>query len=148
MSASEALRLGQWAEPELRLEALHFCFDLNTLQRKHARVFGSALPLQQDGLTYSSPEPFLNHRMTARRVSIRQKAAALDAADAQRRFQAETLGDAVQPAESPNQDRFVQQLTGRVRLSHHPMQGQHMQMLSRACNVSACAGKSGESAYR
>ena len=47
-------------------------------------------------------------------MSIKQKAAALDAAEAQRRFQAETLGGAAQAAESPNQDRFVQQLTGRV----------------------------------
>ncbi len=59
-------------------------------------------------------KPVMRARMAARRVSIKQKAAALDAADAQRRFQAETLGEAAQPAESPNQDRFVQQLSGRV----------------------------------
>ena len=54
-------------------------------------------------------------RMTARRLNIKRKAAALEAAEAQRRFQAETLGEAAQPAEGPNQDRFLQQLTGRVR---------------------------------
>ena len=53
--------------------------------------------------------------MTARRLNIKRKAAALEAAEAQRRFQAETLGEAAQPAEGPNQDRFLQQLTGRVR---------------------------------
>ena len=53
--------------------------------------------------------------MTARRLNIKQRAAALEAAEAQRRFQAETLGEAAQPAEGPNQDRFLQQLTGRVR---------------------------------
>ncbi len=53
--------------------------------------------------------------MTARRVNIKRKAAALEAAEAQRRFQAETLDEAAQPAEGPNQDRFLQQLTGRVR---------------------------------
>ena len=58
---------------------------------------------------------FLRDRMTARRVNIKRKAAALEAAEAQRRFQAETLGEAAQPAEGPNQDRFLQQLTGRVR---------------------------------
>ena len=53
--------------------------------------------------------------MTARRLNIKRKAAALEAAEAQRRFQAETLGEAAQPAEGPNQDCFLQQLTGRVR---------------------------------
>lgn len=53
-------------------------------------------------------------RMAARRVSIKRKAAALDAAEAQRRFQMETLGEDAQAAEGPNQDRFVEQLTGRV----------------------------------
>ena len=59
--------------------------------------------------------------MAARRISIKQKAAALDAADAQRRFQAETLGEAAQSAEGPNQDRFVQQLSGRVSAPLRPI---------------------------
>ena len=64
--------------------------------------------------------------MAARRASIKQKAAALDAAEAQRRFQAETLGEAAQTAESPNQDRFVQQLTGRVSV----LSGAHTKIVS------------------
>ncbi len=54
--------------------------------------------------------------MEAKRQAIRGRAAALDAAEAQRRFQEATLGQQAEQAGGPNQDRFVQQLTGRVRL--------------------------------
>ena len=65
-------------------------------------------------LVWDPEEPQCQCRMSARRQAIKRRAAALDAAEAQRRFQAETLGEEAQPAEGPNQDRFVQQLTGRV----------------------------------
>lgn len=53
-------------------------------------------------------------RMEARRQAIRHRAAALEAAEAQRRFQEATLGQRGDQAGGPNMDRFVQQLTGRV----------------------------------
>ncbi|EIE18692.1 hypothetical protein COCSUDRAFT_68160 [Coccomyxa subellipsoidea C-169] len=58
-----------------------------------------------------SPEEIL--QMEAKRQAIRGRAAALDAAEAQRRFQEATLGQQAEQAGGPNQDRFVQQLTGR-----------------------------------
>jgi hypothetical protein len=68
-------------------------------------------------ITTEDPEaPCVQCSMSARRQAIKRRAAALEAADAQRRFQAETLGEEAQPAEGPNQDRFVQQLSGRVRV--------------------------------
>lgn len=53
-------------------------------------------------------------RMEAKRQAIRHRAAALEAAEAQRRFQEATLGHQAEQAGGPNQDRFLQQLTGRV----------------------------------
>ncbi|KAK9868641.1 hypothetical protein WJX84_008892 [Apatococcus fuscideae] len=51
-------------------------------------------------------------KMAHDRASVKEKAAILDAEDRKRRFQAESLGLAgAQPAEGPNMDRFVQQLT-------------------------------------
>ena len=67
-------------------------------------------------IRWDPEEPQCQCRMSARRQAIKGRAAALEAAEAQRRFQAETLGEEAQPAEGPNQDRFVQQLTGRVRV--------------------------------
>ncbi|KAK9904855.1 hypothetical protein WJX75_003869 [Coccomyxa subellipsoidea] len=58
-----------------------------------------------------SPEEIL--QMEAKRQAIKHRAAALDAAEAQRRFQEATLGQQAEQAGGPNQDRFVQQLTGR-----------------------------------
>ncbi len=55
------------------------------------------------------------------RLAIRQRAAALDAAEAARRFQQETLGQAAaEEAGGPNMGRFVEQLTGRVRPGLQP----------------------------
>ena len=54
-------------------------------------------------------------RMEAKRQAIKYRAAALDAAEEQRRFQEATLGRQAEQAGGPNQDRFLQQLTGRVR---------------------------------
>lgn len=85
--------------------------------------------------------------MAARRVSIKQKAAALEAAEAQRRFQAETLGEAAQPAESPNQDRFVQQLTGRVSMLSDAYARQRTKLSNRA--IRQCANpKVGQHTHR
>ena len=59
--------------------------------------------------------------MERSRIAIRQRAAALDAAEAARRFQQETLGQAgAEEAGGPNMGRFVEQLTGRVRPLQHP----------------------------
>lgn len=52
--------------------------------------------------------------MEAKRQAIRHRAAALEAAEAQRKFQEATLGRQAEEAGGPNQDRFLQQLTGRV----------------------------------
>jgi hypothetical protein len=53
--------------------------------------------------------------MEARRQAVKQRAAALEAAEAHRRFQAESLGQHAEQASEPDVDRFMQQLTGRVR---------------------------------
>lgn len=53
-------------------------------------------------------------RMEERRQSIKHRAAALEAVEAQRRFQAESLGQQAEEASGPNMDRFVQQLSGQV----------------------------------
>ena len=59
-------------------------------------------------------------RMQRGRVAVRQRAAALDAAEAARRFQQETLGQAgAEEAGGPNMGRFVEQLTGRVSPGSH-----------------------------
>ncbi len=52
--------------------------------------------------------------MEAQREAVKQRAAALDVAEAQRRFQAESLGQQAEEASGPNTDRFVQQLSGSV----------------------------------
>ena len=49
------------------------------------------------------------------RLAIKQRAAALEAAEAARRFQQETLGEQAEEAGGPNVTRFVEQLSGRVR---------------------------------
>ena len=54
------------------------------------------------------------------RLAIKQRAAALEAAEAARRFQQETLGEQAEQAGGPNVTRFVEQLSGRVR-SQHPL---------------------------
>jgi len=53
-------------------------------------------------------------QMRSHRVQIQQKAAALDAQEQQRRFQAATTGDREDSeAQGPNMQRFVQQLSGK-----------------------------------
>lgn len=52
-------------------------------------------------------------QMGSHRVQIRQKAAALDAEEAKRRFQASTSGGEASEAEGPNMQRFVQQLSSQ-----------------------------------
>ncbi|BDA49785.1 probable NADH dehydrogenase [ubiquinone] 1 alpha subcomplex assembly factor at N-terminal half [Coccomyxa sp. Obi] len=59
------------------------------------------------------PSPEEIQQMEAKRQAIRHRAAALEAAEAQRRFQEATLGRQAEQAGGPNQDRFLQQLTGR-----------------------------------
>jgi len=53
------------------------------------------------------------------RARLKQRVAALDAAEAARRFQAESLGlHNEQAGPAPDMGRFVEQLTGRVRGPH------------------------------
>ncbi|CAL8464343.1 g3878 [Coccomyxa elongata] len=59
------------------------------------------------------PSPEEIQQMETKRQAIRHRAAALEAAEAQRRFQEATLGRQAEQAGGPNQDRFLQQLTGR-----------------------------------
>jgi len=82
---------------------------VHSLQRVECKLF-----VQRFTCSHFNFAILWRDRMAARRVSIKRKAAALDAAEAQRRFQMETLGEDAQAAEGPNQDRFVEQLTGRV----------------------------------
>ena len=72
-----------------------------------------------DALHATMPGDACCHRMEKGRLAVKQRAAALEAAEAARRFQQETLGEQAEEAGGPNVTRFVEQLSGRVR-SHQP----------------------------